>query len=234
MRKIDLTGQTFGRLTVIRKNGRSKQNVIKWECKCDCGKTITILGGSLKSGRTTSCGCIRRIDIAGQRFGKLKVIKCIGNKGRRLWKCLCDCGETYITSSGNLRRENTRSCGCLKRKSPGVSGFNKIYYSYKKRAKRMKKEFLLSKEEFHVLSQKDCFYCGAKPSNIHKTMTKNSNFIYNGVDRMNNTKGYTLSNSVPCCMHCNVAKNTLSVNEFIDLIERIYIYIELKRGCQYA
>lgn len=51
---IDLTGQTFGRLTVIRITTRGKQN--KWLCKCDCGSTVEVFGFNLRKGVTTSCG----------------------------------------------------------------------------------------------------------------------------------------------------------------------------------
>lgn len=61
---IDLTGQKFGRLTVIRRaedhiqpNGK---HATKWLCKCDCGNYTTVLANSLKSGDTTSCGCFMK------------------------------------------------------------------------------------------------------------------------------------------------------------------------------
>jgi hypothetical protein len=56
----DLTGHKFGRLTVIKENGR-KHNRIAWLCKCDCGNEITLTSNRLlhKEG-TKSCGCIRK------------------------------------------------------------------------------------------------------------------------------------------------------------------------------
>lgn len=56
---IDLTGQEFGNLTVISKNGH-KGNRIAWLCKCDCGTYATIVGISLTTGHTKSCGCFKR------------------------------------------------------------------------------------------------------------------------------------------------------------------------------
>lgn len=61
----------------------------------------------------------RLIDIAGQRFQRLTVLKSIrrdGRGGRSLWLCQCDCGENVIAYSYNLRSGNTGSCGCLHRK----------------------------------------------------------------------------------------------------------------------
>ena len=59
LHNTDLTGQQFGRLTVIRKTGeKSKKNSYIWECLCECGNTVYIPTQNLKSGETQSCGCI--------------------------------------------------------------------------------------------------------------------------------------------------------------------------------
>lgn len=54
----DLTGQTFGYLTVVEKVGK-KNSYILWGCKCKCGNYIEVASGDLLSGHTTSCGCRR-------------------------------------------------------------------------------------------------------------------------------------------------------------------------------
>lgn len=58
---FDLTGQQFGRLTVIE---RAPDNPLsghaEWLCRCECGETIIVRGWGLRSGRTVSCGCARR------------------------------------------------------------------------------------------------------------------------------------------------------------------------------
>lgn len=53
---IDLTGQTFGRLTVVGR-AESKQKSARWHCSCVCGGTTTTEGTNLRKGHTTSCGC---------------------------------------------------------------------------------------------------------------------------------------------------------------------------------
>jgi hypothetical protein len=73
---IDLTGMTFGDLTVIRQVEFNSKNA-KWECVCSCGKTIVTLGQRLRIGRSRSCGCKRYVHIAeklvthGQRYTRL-------------------------------------------------------------------------------------------------------------------------------------------------------------------
>ena len=57
------------------------------------------------------------IDLPGQTFGKLKVISYAGEVDwRHCWNCVCSCGELKVVDGGNLRSENTRSCGCLRRR----------------------------------------------------------------------------------------------------------------------
>lgn len=59
-KKIDLRGQVFHRLTVLRENGRDKHNRVLWLCRCECGNEVTVRSSCLKSGHTTSCGCYQR------------------------------------------------------------------------------------------------------------------------------------------------------------------------------
>lgn len=61
-KKIDLTGQRFGRLVVIRECGR-KNGHVAWLCRCDCGVEVVVQSCDLRSGRTKSCGCLSREQI---------------------------------------------------------------------------------------------------------------------------------------------------------------------------
>ena len=60
MRKIDMTGQKFGRLTVIEEAGRTPRKQVLWKCRCDCGNEVVVNGSCLRNGHTTSCGCKTR------------------------------------------------------------------------------------------------------------------------------------------------------------------------------
>lgn len=57
---IDLTGQKFGRLTVLERVDRNKHGKVRWLCKCACGNVAVVLGESLRNGRTKSCGCLKQ------------------------------------------------------------------------------------------------------------------------------------------------------------------------------
>lgn len=66
----------------------------------------------------------RKLELSGQRFDRLMIEKEVGRdkQGRVLWKCKCDCGNIAIVSSSNLRRESTKSCGCLQREKTTKHG----------------------------------------------------------------------------------------------------------------
>lgn len=132
---VDLTGQRFGRLTVIERAESGKSGETKWLCKCDCGRITTVRSYYLISGCTVSCGCYgkeRRQEnlilyrykgkypvknLIGQRFGRLVVIerKGSGNRGQAIWLCQCDCGAVTETPTHLLKSGRTKSCGCLKK-----------------------------------------------------------------------------------------------------------------------
>lgn len=125
-RVIDITGQRFGRLTVVERDMNRRGGNAYWLCKCDCGNPTlrSVRGVDLRAGKTTSCGCknIERCkatgeDLTGQRFGFLTVLQ-IGEKHEgnrhRHWICRCDCGNiTQPIPSDNLKSGNTTSCGCI-------------------------------------------------------------------------------------------------------------------------
>jgi hypothetical protein len=59
MKLVDMTGQRYGRLTVIRRDGFSNAWHTMWLCECDCGNTVRVERGNLVRGRTRSCGCLK-------------------------------------------------------------------------------------------------------------------------------------------------------------------------------
>lgn len=83
MKLIDLTGQTFGKLTVINRadnHVRTSGRVdIMQNCKCDCGNLCTVRGERLRNGTTKSCGCYRTESLIANHkkykvFIKLKMV----------------------------------------------------------------------------------------------------------------------------------------------------------------
>ena len=130
---IDLTNKRFDRLLVLERsddyitsNGRKH---VMWKCLCDCGNIINVRSENLRNGHTKSCGCLlhehniqmgkeRKVDLTGQNFGYLTVLKessLRSKKGEIKWICQCKCGNIIEIIGSNLTRkqEGTISCGCI-------------------------------------------------------------------------------------------------------------------------
>jgi len=60
MKKINLIGQRFGRLIVLRDTGKRCWRYVVWLCKCDCGRLTEVLNNNLRTGCTKSCGCLQK------------------------------------------------------------------------------------------------------------------------------------------------------------------------------
>ena len=131
----DFIGQRFGRLTVIRESERRLNDALLWECLCDCGNIAYATGYQLKSGRSRSCGCLRKeymvkrgqarkIDLTGKRFGRLMVVREMEERRKKavMWECVCDCGNTTVASSYALKSGDKRSCGCLRKENTKMLG----------------------------------------------------------------------------------------------------------------
>lgn len=172
----------------------------------------------------------RTIDETGGRYNKLVVVNHAGidKWGQATWECLCDCGNITTIVGSKLRTGKIKSCGCLRHKppantlAPGEASFNKIYRLYKANAKNRELSWELSKNEFRVVIKQDCYYCGVAPSNIANHQSLNGSYTYNGIDRLDNSRGYVSGNIVPCCKLCNYMKRDLSENNFYSHIRKIY------------
>lgn len=120
--KIDMTGQKFGRWTVIGFDCNKNRRTM-WKCRCDCGTKRSVEGARLRGGRSKSCGCLlrestalrSRKDITNQRFGRLVALYPTEERqgGKIIWLCRCDCGNEVKVPIDRLTGKNTQSCGCL-------------------------------------------------------------------------------------------------------------------------
>lgn len=123
----DLTGKVYGRWTVI---GESKKRSNYCKCQCSCGTIKEVAKNSLKNGNSISCGCYKKeltskilsLNLQGQKFGKLTVLKRDGNfLGKdntkySAWLCQCECGNKKTIRGHDLVRDSIISCGCLSSK----------------------------------------------------------------------------------------------------------------------
>ena len=190
-------------------------------------------------------------DRTGNKYGRLTVISHAGkdHRNKHLWLCLCDCGNEKVIVSDNLSSGKSNSCGCLKAEFLARKGNQyglyedrekallKVQYSHLKR-RNVNKGFAetMGFNVFSRLSKSPCNYCGLEYSkeiedrlSESKKQKRLSDYVLkcNGIDRIDSSKGYTVENSVACCKYCNTAKNTMSVDEFLKWIGRVYEFNNL-------
>ena len=148
----------------------------------------------------------------GNRYGHLTLIeklpsRKIGKSRKIFWLCRCElCNSIKEYQSNNVTVGNSKTCGCQRgknlsmrvKKPLGYSNANNTYGNYKRSAKDRNLKFLLTLDDFILISQQNCHFCGCKPSQVSNVKDKfgkprcNGAFIYNGIDRKNNNDGYTL------------------------------------------
>lgn len=157
------------------------------------------------------------------------------NRKIKRWFCSCDCGKWKIIREDHLKSGSSKYCGCVtnerrkeriqkikpKQKYFGIDQkVRKLFNGYKSRSKRDKLIFSLSYEEFKKLVLSPCHYSADAPDPT------------NGIDRLDNFSGYEYSNVVSCCKICNYAKNTMSYEEFMSWIEKVYKIKHLRENAK--
>ena len=192
-------------------------------------------------------------DRTNDIYGRLTVISHAGkdHRNKHLWLCQCSCGNKKIVVSDNLSSGKSKSCGCLKAEFLKKSGnqyglysdrsaaIMKVQYSHLKRRSLGKSKDcnVINFNEFYSLSMKPCFYCGLESSKliqdranekVNGKLMSDTTVKCNGIDRIDSKEGYSKENCVPCCKFCNTAKNTMSVNDFLLWVKRVYEFNSLR------
>lgn len=233
-RALELSGMRFGKWTILNRSGSRGGNIF-WSCQCECGTIADVMGSNVKLGLSTSCGCVRRLNLLNKRFGKLSVLEKVPSPDSySRWKVKCDCGAIKVVRGSNLVSGQAKSCGCSKilqlmkargQKDPlpfGEAARRVFLRTCKYNAKRRKLTWTISDTEFYEFSNKPCNYCSQPPSqNILKS---SGNFTYSGIDRLNSKQGYIFGNVVPCCWKCNWMKRSLSPEEFLAHVKQIHTF----------
>lgn len=178
----------------------------------------------------------KHIDCIGKKYGMLTVIdeqrKIIHGRSRLFLKCVCDCGTVALKDKCHVLSGYSKSCGCMQvkmrkglgdrmKKGYGEAAFNETFGQYVKAARMRGYPFELSKEQFKEIITKPCIYCGETLTQEKHKPSRNGTFKYTGIDRYDNTKGYTTDNAVPCCCKCNRMKTNMSVEEFESRLNKI-------------
>ncbi len=174
----------------------------------------------------------------GKKINKLTIISY--DRKTHKYECLCDCGnKTHV--KGSRLNAGQQSCSCFSKnvgkrlahghyQGEGVAATRDIMRNYQQGAKHRQYPFTLEYEYFLNLIKKPCQYCGIEFSmewKSNRKIVQEKPFKYNGVDRVDNTKGYTKDNCVPCCSQCNFAKSKLTKEQWEQWINRLTKYFPI-------
>ena len=187
---------------------------------------------------------MKKLNLVGQKYGRLTVIREVEpvqgkSRSRKAYECKCDCGTIKVIKMENLRDGSTKSCGCLNEEQRSARAYNMYsanikYTPSETSARRVwrKNYNEMPFEDFYELSQRNCFYCGIEPNNLTNSPKEdkkssqfakdNGNFIYNGLDRKDNTQPHSKDNCVACCKWCNYSKRERTMEEFREWIVKLH------------
>ena len=170
----------------------------------------------------------KREELVGKTFNSLTVLEYLGiNKTKNnIYKVKCVCGKEKVLEGSDVKTGKVQSCGCRRYITQLKENtiWKSIFRDYKVKAKKRSYEFNINQDDFINLIKLDCHYCGAEPSNrkVNRYHFVDETIFYNGLDRVDNTKGYSVDNCVPCCKFCNQAKHGMTKEFFLDWVERVH------------
>jgi len=231
MRFKDLSGMTFGKLLVLERVTPQIGRTVKYKCKCECGEEVVVQRSNLQSGCTKSCGKHNYKDLSGEKFGKLLCLE--KGEGRKhtngvsvTWKCVCDCGHEVEVLAGQLSSGRTRSCGCLRREktkerfSKGYEDISGKYWSsVKGGARKRGLEFEITKEQIWEMFLNQNKKCKLSGDDIIFSLDNEKKTA--SIDRIDNSKGYTIDNVQILHKDINKMKNNLPQKRFIEICKNI-------------
>jgi len=177
-------------------------------------------------------------DVTNRRYGKLLAIEYTGKvdgQYNTIWLWRCDCGNEFERSRRNVlgaaklgRVPSCPNCRVWPSLESGESSKHRVIDSYTRSANIRKLEFRLDNVQLDRLFGSDCHYCGSAPSNVENHGDANGEFIYQGIDRIDNGLDYVPFNVVPCCKVCNYAKRNMGYLEFVTWIKLTANHLEAR------
>lgn len=233
----DRSGQKFNRLTFVEYKGDKK-----WLLICDCGNTIITKATAVTSGRTKSCGCLRKEPKIVNKIGfKANGCEVVGMKKREngtvMWQIECDRGHSFYAGDKAVNHLGLMCNKCekyikIKNEDREHVILNREYMRNVRARHKLKggtDKTIISFEEYKKLVKQPCYYCGQKFSRVlkdiehtRKIQVTDVEVKINGLDRIDSKKGYEIDNVVPCCKRCNTMKLDQEQSEFFNKIKLIY------------
>lgn len=155
--------------------------------------------------------------LVGTTLGTRKVLESLP---RSLFQVQCiECGHLSTQRGIDLEKMKNRSCiKCIIDSRDANVTF--IYNRVKGNAKTRNIKWDLTINKFKLIAQDKCFYCNSLPPKSPGFRDRSP--FYHGLDRVDNSLGYSVKNSVSCCSICNYAKHDLSIKDFKIWLTKCY------------
>lgn len=213
MSKIEMVGKTFTKLTVIKECKERKNGEIYYQCRCDCGNIVVTKGASLRSGKTKSCGCLKKNNQMSKKIRS--ILNTIKNnckiingyyletaRGKKRLFAVCECltchnqFEIRYDTLNHLHGHDCPQCnikakGQLQRKPHREHRLWRIWWAMKDRCYNKNNNHYKDYGERGIiicdewLADFETFYNWAIDNGYGKGLT---------IDRIDNNKGYSPSN----------------------------------------
>lgn len=194
-----------------------------------------------------------RVDMIDKVYNSWKVLKHSHTNNKiAYYICEClECNTEHTVDGRNIRSGLSKRCvDCglrstaltqtgIKKSTKSSKQIAEFYLQKSMRggARKRKKEWELTASQFVELIYDNCYYCGIAPNttvnptrgmSLQKTRELECFITYNGIDRVDSSKGYEVDNVVPCCEQCNRAKLDYSAQEFLSWVERVHNHQKAK------
>lgn len=197
----DISNQTINQWKILS-HSHTKGKIAYYNCIClGCNKELIVDGRNIRSGRSKSCH------------------QCSTDRSR-----LHSMGIRTPETDVRIKHTNENAKYAYLKRQLKASGRRRGY------------SFNLTINQIKELVTKKCHYCNSDPHqtvNILKNhalsqekVEKYGEITYNGIDRIDSSKGYELDNVVTCCKKCNIAKHVQSTEEFKEHIRQLYENID--------
>lgn len=168
-------------------------------------------------------------------YNEWTILEFFSENGRSRCRARCSCGTIRETDKWTITSGKSKMCRTCSnvRLNGGPQEHRRIkgdhlaamdkFNDYKVKAKKRGIEFNLDFDTFKKVAKQNCYYCDEPPSNVNKIPKKEwaDDFVYSGLDRLDNSIGYQSDNVLPCCKYCNYMKRELTYEDFFRRVAKI-------------
>lgn len=193
-----------------------------------CGFEKRVTKASFVAWKYTRCKCkYKKVPDIGDKVNRWTVLGVEVRNGYKYAVTVCECGNDGLVHMDDLISD--RSKGCIDcghnaarktREELERSCLERVMKAYVNNSSAKGREFDIPEDVFFRMIKSNCFYSGHPPMSISRPYPGSPiSVLYNGIDRIDNSDGYTVDNTVTCCQVCNRGKRAMPYDQWIDWVK---------------